>query len=143
MPRVYAFHGEYTPTITDTNYFAVVGRETFWPPEGERTHADLIDDPASTIMLVENDGYAVGWMDPRDIEADQMKHSVPHPEGISSNYLRPAVVMADGTLVRLEHGHPEDVLRGMLTINGGENLKREGETWVIIKDGRDRAIKRQ
>ncbi len=141
MPRVYAFHGEYAPSSTRTNYFAVVGNETFWPPEGTRTHAELIDDAASTIMVVENDGFNVDWMEPRDLEADRMNCSVPHPEGVSSNYLRPAVVMADGTLLRLSHGHPEEVLRAMLTVDGGEMLRREGETWTVLHDGRDRALK--
>ena len=75
-------------------------------------------------------------MAPRDLDYRTMSFEVDNPAGISSKYLSPAVVLVDGSLRRLDEGLSEDVLRALLTANGGERLEQQGEGWRLLSDGR-------
>src|SRR5262245_36816894 len=101
MPRTYAFHGEYRPGLTTTNYLAVVGPETVWPGDATLCSEDVTDGLSSTILIVENRGARVHWMEPRDLVFAEMSFEVNDPAGVSSKYLDPAVVMLDASLHRL------------------------------------------
>lgn len=87
-------------------------------------------------MLVENPGLNVHWMEPRDLDYGTMSFQVDSPQGVSSKYLAPAVVMLDDSLRKLEADLPEDVFRALLTINGDEPLAEQGDGWRILPDGR-------
>lgn len=136
MPPVYAFHGEYNPGVVTTNYLAVVGENTVWPGASPRTADEVTDQHSTTIMLVENAGENVHWMEPRDLHADSMSLVVNDPKGVSSKYLAPAVAMLDDSLRRLEDELPENVFRAMLTVNGGERIESTGDGWRLLPDGR-------
>lgn len=138
MPEVFAFHGEYHAGLTTTNYLAVVGADTLWPGAATRSMADVTDGPQSTIMVVENTGQQVHWMEPRDLRYDAMSLVVNSPRGLSSKYRTPAVVLADGSLRELQPSLPEGVLRALLTAQGGEELVQEGDSWRRLSDGRRR-----
>lgn len=141
MPSIFAFHGEYSPGLTKTNYLAVVGDRTFWPPTGKRLPKDITDELASTIMVVENQGCEVYWMEPRDLDVDALPSNPLDPKGISSKYLHPAVVTADGHLLEFFKQFPSEVLHAMLTINGGEAVEEIDGTWSMLPDGRNRERK--
>ncbi len=136
MPSIYAFHGEYEPGMVTTNYLAVVGQNTAWPGASARLTDEVTDEPSETIRFVENIGENVHWMEPRDLQYDTMSFRVNDPEGVSSKYLAPAVTMFNGSVRRLEEELPEDVLRAMLTVNGGEELTSSGDNWQRLTDGR-------
>ena len=54
-----------------TNFVALVGEETAFPPDQQLKHRDLSDGSSQTIMLVECDpSHAVPWLSPQDIEYD-------------------------------------------------------------------------
>jgi hypothetical protein len=78
-------------------------------------------------------------MEPRDLVLSDVSFALQTPDGISSRYREPAVVMADGSIRSLgPEVSPADV-RTMLTADGGEPptppAGRE------IQDGRDRPPK--
>jgi hypothetical protein len=139
MPRVYAFHGGDEPGMVTTNYLAVVGDETAWPGSSGRRYEDVSDDRASTILVVENAGRNIHWMEPRDLEFESMSLQVNDPQGLSSKYLDPAVAMLDGSLRRISETLPEEVFRALLTADGGEPLTSTGGSWQLLPDGRQRA----
>ncbi len=136
MPEFFAFHGEYEPGMTTTNYLAVVGPQTLWPEDNVRSIDEVTDASSTTVMLVENHGQEVHWMEPRDLEYETMEFVVNSPEGVSSKYLSPAVVMADGSLRKLQEGLAEDIFKAMMTVDGGEKISREGDRWSLLSDGR-------
>lgn len=136
MPSIYAFHGEYKRGTVTTNYLAVIGETTVWPGVSTRTTDDVTDEQSATILLVENMGENVHWMEPRDLHLDSMSFQVNDPKGVSSKYLAPAVVMLDDSLRRLTDGLPEDVFSALLTVNGGERLAPTGDTWQLLPKGR-------
>ncbi len=136
MPAVYAFHGLASAGSETTNYLAVVGDDTLWPLAAPRREQEITDAPATTILFVENHGASVHWLEPRDLHFQAMDLRVNSPQGISSQYLAPAVVMLDGSLRRLEDDLAADTLRALLTTNGGERLAEEGHGWRLLSDGR-------
>ena len=141
MPRMYALHGEEHPGNTTTNYLAVVGPETIW--QGSKGVAvDAVKDGASnTILIVENKGADVHWMEPRDLSFAQMDFTLNSPNGISSRYLDPAVVMVSCTVFRLTKSVEPATLRAMFTINGGEKVAGDPENgWHLLPDGRRRPV---
>lgn len=140
MPKIYAFHGTNLPTTT-TNYLAVVGKETMWPgAEGRKRH-EISDTLSYTILIAENNGRGVHWMEPCDLAFDTLPLTVDHPDGISSWYKQPAIVTADDMVVRLSKEMSPDALRAALTVRGGEELADENGKWVVMADGRDRERK--
>jgi hypothetical protein len=140
MPRTFGFTDKENPTTT-TNYLAVVGKETMWPGATGRKWTEIKDGPSETILLVENHGLGVHWMEPRDLAFDAMPLRIDDPEGISSWYKQPAVVTADGAVRRLSKDMTPEALRAALTVAGGEKLAQEANGWTVIEDGRDRERK--
>jgi hypothetical protein len=136
MPQVYAFHGEHRPGLATTNYLAVVGPQTVWPDAGTRSEKDLTDGPSSTILVVENRGAGIHWTEPRDLSFAKMSLELNRPNGISSKYADPAVVMADGRVIRLEQNLRPDVLKALLTVSGGEPVRQGDAQWTLLPQGR-------
>jgi hypothetical protein len=139
MPRVFAFHSQKrAPGHTTTNYLAVIGDNTAWPHAKQRKTAEVKDDNSSTILIVENRGMNVHWMEPRDLNIDEMDFRINNPNGISSWYDEPAVAMVDSSVHRLKRNIKPDVLRALLTINGSEELQQGNSGWEFLGDGRYR-----
>jgi len=140
MPRIFAFPDTYKEGRWVTNYLAVVGDETLWP--GVKSFAGKPKDGTSeTILLAENHGLNVCWMEPRDFSFRDMSLELQHPDGISSRYKTPAVVMADDTVCSLKPTLSPATLRALLTADGGEKLDGGGGDWQVIDDGRNRELK--
>jgi hypothetical protein len=139
MPRTYALHGEERPGNTTTNYLAVVGPETVWRASTGVAADAVKDGMSTTILIVENKGADVHWMEPRDLSFAQMDFTLNSAQGISTRYVDPAVAMADGSVVRLTKTMEPATLRAMLTINGGEEVVWRPESgWHLLPDGRQR-----
>jgi hypothetical protein len=138
MPQVYAFSGDYEQGMVTTNYLAVVGAATIWQGSQGRTHDEVTDEAASTILVVENEGANVHWMEPRDLDFESMSLQVNDPRGLSSKYLDPAVAMLDGSLRRLKEDLSQEIFRALLTADGGERLSSAGDGWQLLPDGRQR-----
>lgn len=137
MPRTLAFHDRDRPVRGIANYLAVVGPETLWP--GPTPYLGKVaDGTPTTILLAENDGLEVPWMEPRDLAFGEMSFDLQHPHGISSPYRLPGAVMADGSVRTLKPGLSPAALRAMLTADGGGQLSDAEGQWQVIEDGRDR-----
>ena len=138
MPSIYAFHGHCEPGTVTTNYLAVVGQNTIWPGAAQRKTDEVTDEHSSTILLVENAGENVHWMEPRDLHFESMSFKLNDPRGVSSPYDSPAVVMLDNSLRRLEDELPSAVFRALLSVDGGEQLTSTDGAWRLLLDGRKR-----
>jgi Protein of unknown function (DUF1559) len=135
MPKIYRFHNRSEPGQTTTNYLAVIGPNTMWPGAEGRKPADVTDDLSDTVLIAENRGLGVCWMEPRDLHFDTLPTEMNHPLGVSSWYTTPAVVMADGMVHTFPLTLSATDLRAKLTATGGEgpsgNTRR-------LPDGRQR-----
>jgi len=141
-PGVYALHDETSQQAQETNYLAVVGRQTAWP--GSRAHklGKQKTEGDQPILVVENVGSGVSWLEPRDLQFDSMNMSVAadSPSGISSRYQPPAVVTTDGTVLTLPLDMDPQTLRNRLLVTHQEPLERHPNV-KIIDDGRDRPLR--
>ncbi|MBP3956575.1 DUF1559 domain-containing protein [Gemmata sp. G18] len=140
IPKTLVFHDTKLPTTT-TNYLAVVGTNTMWPGTKGRKREEIKDDTSQTILIAENNGLGVHWMEPRDLTFDTMDFRVDTPEGVSSWYKKPGVVTTEGSILRLSKETTPEALRAALTVNGGETIARDAENWTVIPDGRARERK--
>jgi hypothetical protein len=144
MPRLYSFHGFERPGNTTTNYLAVVGDETVWAATKKVASEDVTDGHGETILIVENRGAGVHWMEPRDLALAEMDFRLDGPKGVSSPYDDPAAVMIDGGLKRLKPDFKPHVLRALFTIRGGEPLADDGSGgFELLEDGRRREFRKQ
>lgn len=141
MPRTYGSSALKTPGSI-TNYLAVVGKGTVWPGSATVSSKDVLDDPGATILVVENLGAGIHWMEPRDLNLDTMDFQINRPNGISSPYANPAFVALNSLLFYLEETITPATLRALLTISGGEAVEHhEVNGWEIMLDGRKRELK--
>lgn len=122
-----------------TTYLAVIGTETAWRKNGAIGLADFKDDPASTILLIETDHDGRHWAAPKDIALEDLSLTVndrTRPSLSSGHSVRATwfwqpripvvhVVFADGNTMSIRADIPPDVLKAMLTIDGGESVDRE------------------
>jgi hypothetical protein len=128
---------------TTTNYLAVVGPETVWNPTKPVTDADVLDGLGNTILIVENNGSGIHWMEPRDLLFSDLDLQFGSPNGISSPYDTPAVVTINDRVFRLQPNLKADTLRAMLTIAGKEPLLDGPSGWELLADGRLRPRKEE
>lgn len=135
MPKVYRFHNRSEPGQTTTNYLAVVGPGTLWPGAEGRKLADVTDGLCDTILIAENRGLDVGWMEPRDLHFDTLPTEMNHPLGVSSWYTTPAAVMADGSVHTFPLTLSAADLRAKLTAVGGDGASGASRK---LPDGRQR-----
>lgn len=106
-----------------TSYMVVVGEETLFPPGGAQTSMeDLTDGASNTIMLIEVEVGNTHWMEPVDIDYDQMIFRVNGGPGEIASWHpgEASVALADGSVHTLGEGMNPQTLQAMLTRAGGE-----------------------
>ena len=109
------------------HFFAVVGKETAWPEDGSIALDDIADGAENTLLLVESHSVSAYWSEPRDLRFDEMDFAINVQGGcgISGPAGRePLVLFADGEVYRLQPETSPEVVRALLTANGGEQVDR-------------------
>lgn len=107
-----------------TTYLALVGPDWGFAGATPRSLDEFIDGAAKTLLIVEVDSKrAVHWMSPFDFdEADGMPFNKDtegdHPNGNLATF-------ADGHTSTIHRDVDPEVLRGMLTIAGGEKFEED------------------
>lgn len=123
----------------ESSYVAVIGSHTAWPGATCRKRAEFTDGTSDTVLVVEVADSGIGWTEPRDLSFDQMQFGVTDPRittpiGISSRHISnlpgclcdPEVfcgahlLMGDGAVRRVFPDAEPQMVRGMLTVEGGE-----------------------
>lgn len=121
--------------MANTNYLAVVGRKTVWPKDKTTKLDEILDGASNTIMLVEVADSDINWMEPGDLSFEEAARGI-NPKssaGISSrhswgedyfHYGQPVVnlAFADGSVHVLPEGLLTETLKGLLTIDGEEDV---------------------
>ena len=108
-----------------TSYLAVVGPGMAWQGGKCMALGDVADDHESTVMLVEVANSGVHWMEPRDLYIQQMAPTINSAggQGISSPHSGGAhAATVNGSCRFLSDKLSAATIRGLLTINGGEQI---------------------
>lgn len=104
-----------------TQYLAVVGAETMWPPDGRRTMRDVSDGLDNTILVVEYPDSRIRWLEPGDLSLEGNElylQTGAGPKRVSIAGCN--VVMASGSVRRLSPKITPGQILALLTVNGGE-----------------------
>jgi len=110
-----------------TSYLLIVGDDAFAHRNQARTKADMTDGLENTIAAVEIARSNVHWLSPVDLEFDKMSFTINDgPQSISSLHpTGPAVLFCDGAVFRVNPAIDPELVRGMCTLRGGEQISRD------------------
>lgn len=130
-PHNRAFHGQVVPTyscpsspnVKGVCYAAIVGPETMFPGDGCLRLSQITDGTSNTIMVVEVQPTNRSWMEPVDLESDQMLHAINSgPSEIGSKHVGGAqVALADGSVRFLSTSISPETLQALITAAGNDN----------------------
>jgi len=141
MPKLFCFAGTYVDGQScHTNFVAITGPETVWPPNQKMSQLDVHDPSSATVQFAEYNGTPIHWMQPQDLQFSTMSFQAGNPDGIDSQYLEPAVAMVDGSVQRLKAGISPDEVRQMCTANGNDRGPFDKST-IEMEDARKRMLK--
>jgi hypothetical protein len=123
--QIYLRSGLESKQRETTSFVAVVGPETAWPGARALTDKDLSDGSHRTLLVVEVPDGLFRWMEPRDLEFDRMSFRINDGSGrgLGSRLGGARVVSADGAVRTLPDHFDPNMLRAMLTANGGEKVE--------------------
>jgi hypothetical protein len=123
--NIYLRSGLESDQIHTTSFVAVVGPQTMWHGSQPMNRSDLGDGTHDMLLAVEVPDGQFLWMEPRDLEFDRMSFRINDKtgRGPGSRLGGARVVSVDGTLHTLPDDFDPDMLKAMLTANGGEKLK--------------------
>ena len=110
-----------------TNYMMVVGPHTISSGPAGRKIAEITDGLENTIMLVEVADSTIPWAEPRDLQFDKLDFAVNGKRPCISSY-HPGganVVFCDGSARLLKDAMNPQLVKAMLTIDGGESTSAE------------------
>ncbi|MDM4019444.1 DUF1559 domain-containing protein [Roseiconus lacunae] len=124
---IYGMPGTYACTTDgdgthETAYSMVVGASAFGKPD------DITDGLETTIAVAETRSRDIHWLEPVDFDATNMSFVVNDfgTLSISSDHPRgPAVLFGDGAVYRLSPRTDPQIVKAMVTIDGGEELDRD------------------
>ena len=108
----------------DSTYYQVpVGQGTLFGDDQGTRYDDVTDERATTLMVVEG-AKPVPWTKPEDIPFDSdLEKPLPKLGGQFEDGFH--VAFADGAVVSLSKTIDPDLLRALMTRNGGEQIKPE------------------
>ncbi|MSR56930.1 MAG: DUF1559 domain-containing protein [Planctomycetaceae bacterium] len=122
MPDVFACPDSDRRREGVTSYLAVVGRAAAFPQDLAVRLKDFHDGASNTIMLVESDDAGIHWTEPRDIPHQNvvLGGDAPEPPRVASRHQGWHAALADGAVRLISPQIRPDVLKKLLTINGGQ-----------------------
>jgi hypothetical protein len=112
-----------------TAYATVIGTNTAFPKGQGRPIKEFTDGTSLTVLAVEACGQQIVWTEPRDIKFSEKSLGVNLPgeklgqsPAIWSSYHKRAVntLLADGSVRALSPDTDPQIVRAILTVNGGE-----------------------
>ena len=113
---------------TGVNYVVITGEGTVFPESASTKFSDITDGLENTLLLVESINCTPDWTEPRDLHVKTMDFKVNSEikPSISSFHTDGAnVCFADLGVFFMTTRITEPELRALITIQGGENVKRQ------------------
>ena len=107
------------------------GPDAFGREDGLRSDRMITDGSSNTIMILEACGQNIPWLQPRDVDVETTPPGINLPGDspgssrgvLSSHHFRIAsVAFADGSVRSLNEQIDPQLLRALLTTNGGETV---------------------
>jgi Protein of unknown function (DUF1559) len=128
MPQNLACPSRSSNPTNLTSYVVIAGPGTMFPGAGSVKFADVTDGLSDTLMVVEVANVDIPWTAPIDLDIRTMSMKVNDPKRPSISSPQPGganVVFGDARTVFVYEGIPEESLRALITIAGGEGIKAD------------------
>jgi len=123
MPQIYRCPSDGTAAMSETSYAMIVGPGTlFEDAEVTRFH-DVLDGLSNTIMVVEVAGAGIPWMEPMDLDVEQISLRINQPVGPEIRSHHPGgvnVLICDGSVRFVSETIDPEVLKALITKAGKE-----------------------
>jgi hypothetical protein len=125
MPNIFSCPSAKKPN--ETNYVMIVGSGAVSDGPKSASTWDITDGSANTLLVVETCDSGIHWAEPRDLTLENVLKHLEKPEvpGIQSHHRngQVAVSFCDGHLSTLQENFDPIVLKSLITIAGGEEIK--------------------
>jgi prepilin-type processing-associated H-X9-DG protein len=124
MPMCLRAPGETSGQTTD--YVAISGQGTIFDGDKPSRMMDITDGTSNTLLVVEANGRNVNWMEPKDIDIQELAGgNVAGLDGVSGKYPGGAnVLFSDGSVTFMSPTSGLSNLRELSTKSGGEVVNR-------------------
>jgi prepilin-type processing-associated H-X9-DG protein len=125
MPAAYRCPSDENADLSETSYVMIVGPGTIGDGPNAAKNADITDGMHNTIMLVEMADSGINWLEPRDLDVQEMSFEVNDPAGNSISSRHPGVAnvaFADGSVQSIDDDIDPETVKAMTTIAGGEEV---------------------
>ena len=108
-----------------TSYVMLVGPEAI--SDGPNAHSidDFTDGTSNTIAVVEMSESGIHWMQPQDMNVEEMSFKINDDSAVGIRSKHPVianVLFAGGSVKSIHHDIAPEVLKGLTTIAGGEDV---------------------
>jgi hypothetical protein len=121
IPKIYAPIRVKGQEVGDTFYRGFTGPDTCFEKGKQRRIVEIADGTSGTILIVEA-GEACIWTKPDDLPFDAKK-KLPKLGGLFEGEFH--ILMCDASVCSLKLMVPDDVMKAMITTNGGEVVELE------------------
>ena len=107
----------------DASFVVIVGPETAFPGAATTRFKDFADGSSNTVVMAEMSESGIHWMEPRDLDVDDMSLRVNDPGRKCIRSKHPGVanvLLGDGSVRSVSEDIDPALLKAVLTIAGGE-----------------------
>jgi hypothetical protein len=114
-----------TVNRSETSYVMIVGPGTISDGPTPTRISQITDGTSNTIMLVEVTGSGIHWAEPRDLKVEEVAFGINGGAGNGIGSRHPSVanvLLCDGTVRSIDESIDPELLRGMTTVAGGEDV---------------------
>ncbi|TWT33364.1 DUF1559 family PulG-like putative transporter [Blastopirellula retiformator] len=117
IPDVYIDPTVESPGEGGTSYQAVISDATAMNPERGSKFREVTDGISNTILVVENTGVMVPWLQPSDTSVEDFAQGIPFKHGLVGGT---QVLLGDGAVRFMGETTDPETLKGMSTRDGRE-----------------------
>ena len=125
VPPVFQCPSDTLVGPSETSYLMIVGPGTVSDGPTASKIREITDGTSNTILVVEGAGCGVPWLEPRDLDAEQLSYLVNDPvdRGIVSEHPEGAnLLFCDGSVTFVDAAVEPEEVQAMSTISGGEEV---------------------
>lgn len=122
-PSTYVCPSDWNAQRCDTSKFVFVGPHTAFPGSCSTSIRDFTDGASNTALGSERSESGVHWMKPWDLNVEEMSFRINDKSriGLRSNHPQTVnVSIADGSVRSIADSIDPEVLKALITIDGGE-----------------------
>lgn len=125
MPELFRCPSDVSSGALETSYAMLVGPGTLFDGAEPAQIQDILDGTSNTLLCVEATGSGIHWMEPRDLDVEQLSLEINGPAGFGIRSHHPGGVQAalcDGSVRFLSNNLDSETLERLIIKADGEPI---------------------